>query len=51
MAIIYFIISISRLSKIYPNWDFWFGNIPSGNPACNYLLAIVGIANNYSSYK
>jgi hypothetical protein len=18
--------------KIYPNWDFWFENIPSGNP-------------------
>jgi hypothetical protein len=25
--------SISRPSKIYPNWDFWFENIPSGNPA------------------
>jgi hypothetical protein len=21
-----------RPSKIYPNWDFWFENIPSGNP-------------------
>jgi hypothetical protein len=20
-------------SKIYPNWDFWYENIPSGNPA------------------
>jgi hypothetical protein len=19
-------------SKIYPNWDFWFENLPSGNP-------------------
>jgi hypothetical protein len=19
--------------KFYPNWDFWFENIPSGNPA------------------
>jgi hypothetical protein len=19
-------------SKIYPNWHFWFENIPSGNP-------------------
>jgi hypothetical protein len=19
-------------SKIYPNWDFWFENKPSGNP-------------------
>jgi hypothetical protein len=24
--------SNSRLSQIYPNWDFWFENIPSGNP-------------------
>jgi hypothetical protein len=26
-------ISISRPSKIYPNWNLWFENIPSGNPA------------------
>jgi hypothetical protein len=25
--------SIARSSKIYPNCDFWFENIPSGNPA------------------
>jgi hypothetical protein len=25
--------SISRPSKIYPNWDFWFENIPSDNPS------------------
>jgi hypothetical protein len=24
--------SILRPSKIYPNWDFWFENKPSGNP-------------------
>jgi hypothetical protein len=24
---------IPRLSKIYQNWDFWFENKPSGNPA------------------
>jgi hypothetical protein len=24
--------SVSRSSKIYPNWDFWFENKPSGNP-------------------
>jgi hypothetical protein len=23
--------SIARPSKIYPNWDFWFENIQSGN--------------------
>jgi hypothetical protein len=22
-----------RPYKIYPNWDFWFENVPSGNPA------------------
>jgi hypothetical protein len=25
----------TRHSKIYPNWDLWFENKPSGNPACN----------------
>jgi hypothetical protein len=24
--------SIARPSKIYPNYDFWFENIPSGSP-------------------
>jgi hypothetical protein len=24
--------SILRPSKIYPNWDFWFENVPSCNP-------------------
>jgi hypothetical protein len=24
--------SISRTSKIFPNWDFLFQNIPTGNP-------------------
>jgi hypothetical protein len=27
-------------SKIYPNWDFWFENIPSGNPATTCPLDI-----------
>jgi hypothetical protein len=22
-----------NLSKIYPIWDLWYANIPSGNPA------------------
>jgi hypothetical protein len=22
-------------SKIYPNWYFWFENMPSGNPGAN----------------
>jgi hypothetical protein len=25
-----------RPSKIYPNWDFWFENKPSGNPVSKY---------------
>jgi hypothetical protein len=25
--------TITRPSKIDPKWDFWFENIPSGNPA------------------
>jgi hypothetical protein len=27
--------STARPSKIYPNWDFWFKNIPSGNTAAH----------------
>jgi hypothetical protein len=26
--------SIPRPSKLYPNWDFWFENKPSGNLVC-----------------
>jgi hypothetical protein len=33
MSINYFNISNLRPSKIYPNWDFWFENKPSGNLA------------------
>jgi hypothetical protein len=29
----YTIFSNWRPSKIYPNWEFWFENKPSGNPA------------------
>jgi hypothetical protein len=25
--------------KIYPNWDFWFENMPSGNPVKEVLHA------------
>jgi hypothetical protein len=30
---------IARHLKIYPNWDFWFENIPSGNPGSHCLNA------------
>jgi hypothetical protein len=26
-------IPLQDLPKMLPNWDFWFENIPSGNPA------------------
>jgi hypothetical protein len=31
--------STARPSKIYPNWDFWFENIPSGNPGPMELVS------------
>jgi hypothetical protein len=30
--------SIPKPSKIFPNWDFWYENIPSGNPG--YIVVI-----------
>jgi hypothetical protein len=27
--------SIAKPSTIYPNWDFWFENMPSGNTGMN----------------
>jgi hypothetical protein len=35
MTITYTSIFHSKASKIYPNWDFWFENKPSDNPAEN----------------
>jgi hypothetical protein len=29
-----------RPSKIYPNWDIWFENKPSGNPAVRYWQVV-----------
>jgi hypothetical protein len=29
--------SIARPSKINPNWDVWFKNLPPGNPASHYI--------------
>jgi hypothetical protein len=28
--------SILRASKIYPNWDFWYDDKPSGNPGVEW---------------
>jgi hypothetical protein len=36
--------SIVRHSKIYPNWDFWFENLPSGNHvdiSSNFISALL----------
>jgi hypothetical protein len=31
--------STARTSKIYPTWDFWLENKPSGNPGMDFYLA------------
>jgi hypothetical protein len=31
---------IPRPSKIYPNWNFWFANVTSGNPASQTMERI-----------
>jgi hypothetical protein len=28
--------SFTKPFKIYPNWDFWFENKPSGNPGARF---------------
>jgi hypothetical protein len=35
---------IPRPSNVYPNWDFWSENIPSGNPARYYGLGGEGVS-------
>jgi hypothetical protein len=42
-------LSIIRPSKIYPNWDFWFENIPSGNSVGEDLINLH--FSNYSGTK
>jgi hypothetical protein len=49
MATKYTNISIARPFKIYPNWNVWFLNIPSGNPASEKL--IFGFCKNLSSRR
>jgi hypothetical protein len=39
MATKYIKYTIARPSKFYPNWDFWFENMPSGNPGLLYATA------------
>jgi hypothetical protein len=29
--------SIARTLKVFPIWDFWFENKPSGNPVLNHF--------------
>jgi hypothetical protein len=43
MAIKYSNIFYFKPSKIYPIWDFWFENIPSGNPATEFNVGIFQI--------
>jgi hypothetical protein len=31
----------SKVLQIYPNWDFWFENKPSGNPAAGRKKCLV----------
>jgi hypothetical protein len=33
--------SVPRASKIYPYWNFWFENIPSGNPATKTVAQLI----------
>jgi hypothetical protein len=40
-------LSIPRPSKIYPKWDFWFENKPSGNPDAGWLGVIFERTNNF----
>jgi hypothetical protein len=42
--------SIARPSKIYPDWDFWFENIPSGNPDYSFIR-IGGQSLNQTIYR
>jgi hypothetical protein len=45
--------SIPRPSKIYPNWNYWFETIPSGNPALSIfsIYRVLGILNVKSYYR
>jgi hypothetical protein len=35
--------SVARLSKVYPNSDFWFENKPSGNAGSQLLVGLPGM--------
>jgi hypothetical protein len=37
-------LSIPRPSKIYPSSDFWFENIPSGNPAVHSFFDSIDLS-------
>jgi hypothetical protein len=42
MSLKYLTSSIERPYKICPNLDFWFENIPSGNPGVAMVMGMIG---------
>jgi hypothetical protein len=42
MAITYINIFLHKALQIYPNWDFWFENKPSGNLDLAFVGSDVG---------
>jgi hypothetical protein len=48
MFIKYKTFSIPRPFKMYPNWEFWFENKPSGNPDPRYGAAKHGVSEIFS---
>jgi hypothetical protein len=44
MGIKYITIVHLRPSNVYPSWDFWFENKPSGNPDLIYCIRDNGIS-------
>jgi hypothetical protein len=38
--------SVARHSKIYPNWDFLFENMRSGNPGCRHRVRQIAASEN-----
>jgi hypothetical protein len=47
MDINYNIFSITRPTKMYPKWDFWYEKIPSGNPETQSYVSVGGFGTTY----